>query len=362
MDELQKTTLETGVLMTSVEQSHITAGACNSQGEAPNGYVSRQEFDLLTRVVMQTKAVDLVRVGPFLNFMFVDDLAYDNISTAAKNISLKEQLLHKEAPALAMQAPENVVTNWNPFSHVLEDLVLAAFALHGAFSVIDVGCQYGSSAMETARRVAALGADAEVLAFDCGVAGELAEINIANNGFTKRIAFSRSAIGPIDGWIMMHREIYHSENNRVVNPSREGAIRSLSVPVQCTRLDTVVENCSSPDALVVKIDTQGAEPMVLAGATQFMARRKHAMLIEFTPHAIAGQVDPVEFLSMLLAEHYVFNVNAGGSQPTRINDAGVQQVVQSVASSESAYTDLLVLSHGYPPCECINDSLRRVGV
>jgi len=308
------------------------------------------DFEVLRRLVLQERQVDLVALGPFLNFMFIDDAAYKRLPSEVKRRSLADQEKFVKPAPMQVIGPRQAVDAWT-LRDPIERLLLASFLLAERVTFLDVGCQYGTTAMQAALALRSLGSDAPVLAFDCGIAAMLAPLNIENNGFADQVHFEACAVGSIDGWVLVHRELEHSEDNRLVNPAFDSNRGSVSLPVRSTTLDRLRAEGRVDRSFVAKIDTQGAEPAVIAGARRLMSQGRHAMILEFTPHALQSQVNPVDFASQFFSDHEVFDLSQARERVRRLRSNEVNAFVDSIVRSPSGYTDLLLLAKGFEPCE-----------
>lgn len=210
--------------------------------------------------------------------------------------------------------------------------------------------------MQTALFLRAIGADSRILTFDCGLAGQLAAMNISNNGCADIIKFLPFAICAVDRYVLVHRDIDYSADNRLVNPIHEWARGSTNCVVKGVRLDTILKSESIGAPLIVKIDTQGAEPEVLRGATGLAAITPHALIMEFTPWAIAPRVDPAHFMDDLMARYAIFDIGPGGDELSEQHDAS--SLVSRTAARDGKWTDLLMLQRSAHN-SAIDTQLRR---
>lgn len=291
----------------------------------------------------------------------MDDVAYKRLPSEVKRRSLADQERFVKPAPMQVTEPRQAVEVWT-LSDPIERLLLASFLLSGRVTFLDVGCQYGTTSMQAALVLRSLGSDAPVLAFDCDIAAMLAPLNIQSNGFSDHVHFEASAVGSIDGWVLVHRELEHSEDNRLVNPAFDSARGSVSLPVRSTTLDRLWVEGRVDGPFVAKIDTQGAEPAVIAGAKRLMSQRRHAMILEFTPHALQSQVNPVDFAAQFFSDHEVFDLSHARERVGRLKSNEVNAFVESVFRSPSGYTDLLLLAKGFEPCERVVARLALLGV
>jgi FkbM family methyltransferase len=92
---------------------------------------------------------------------------------------------------------------------------------------------------------------------------------------------------------------------------RGGATRTVSVPV--TTLDTAWAELGRPVVSIIKIDVEGAESQVLAGAPELLAaHRPHILLEWYEENLKAYDVEPGRLLAFARANGYrVFAMPAG---------------------------------------------------
>jgi FkbM family methyltransferase len=153
------------------------------------------------------------------------------------------------------------------------ELALVRRCLEHGRVALDVGANIGVFALT----MAALGSRATVHAFE-PVASNYARLlgNIELNRCTNVVAH-QVAVASTAGFVRMTSDDRSPSTNRISNEA------SASM-VACVTLD---EFCASKDVVEVdllKIDVEGAEPLVLGGAASLLARKQvKAILIEICP-------------------------------------------------------------------------------
>ena len=297
------------------------------------------DFETLRRLVLQEKRIDLVRLGQFLNFMWTDDVSYESLPEDAKRQPMSA--LEGRVASAVIRNADLFVRDWTPEQDI-SHLVCAHYqASGGRVTVIDIGCQYGSSAMQTAEFIRSIGGSPKILAYDCGLAGYLAKFNFANNGFNDDITFFQYAVCALDKYVIVHRDLDYSADNRLVNPFNTWERGSTSTLAQGIRIDTILQSEDIQAPLLVKVDTQGAEPEVMKGAANLGQVTPHALILEFTPAAIAPRCDPELFVSGLIKDYEMFDVGPGGKSLNRVLD--VAGLVNETSSRSEQWTDLVLL-------------------
>jgi FkbM family methyltransferase len=133
----------------------------------------------------------------------------------------------------------------------------------------------------------------------------LLEKNIAENEYTDRVRARRVALSDAAG----HAELFTDPSN-LGNPSlaeRNVPRGAGSVTVDVMTLDAFLDGLgpSRPRIDLVKMDTQGFEPRVIAGARELLERDRPWLLLEIWPSGVrrAGG-DPAAFLASLVGRGY----------------------------------------------------------
>jgi FkbM family methyltransferase len=135
--------------------------------------------------------------------------------------------------------------------------------------VIDVGANIGFFTVRLARRVGDLG---KVIAFEPESCNFLRlRAAVARAGLTKRVELVQAAVAEATGQVTL-----------VLNPDNPADHRlgEGGVPVIARCLDDELSRRGWPPVSLVKIDVQGAESRVLAGAGEMLDRLRPALFLE----------------------------------------------------------------------------------
>src|SRR5215204_4040457 len=223
-----------------------------------------KQLDLLQRLVLQERSVDLIELGPFMNLVYTDDRWYTNFPDIYKNKSIYDLAKHQKPAADPIGDIDAFIAGFDIRDQPFRFLLAHYAKTFPNFTFCDIGAQYGTSAMSTCLFLRSLASNVKILAFEPGLASALTPLNFINNRFPE-ITFVPAAVGPVDGYVVLHRELGESENNRIVNPAHDTKRGSISLPVKCVRLDTILKEQGAFGPTVAKIDTQGGEPGVILG-------------------------------------------------------------------------------------------------
>jgi FkbM family methyltransferase len=289
--------------------------------------------------------IDLVADGPFMNLMFQDDVWYTKFTKPHSKLKRVQDLVGQRERAGAELAALAVKRLNDPANYPYEYMVRYYSEAFGKIAVCDVGAHYGRTSMETASLLREIKADAKMYAFDAGIASQLTWRNFENNGFTD-IDFRHAAVGPIDGHTVMYRQPGHAEDNAILREA--GAI---SFPVRCVQLDTVLEEKGGYVPTLAKIDTQGAEPGVLAGMRKLIAAQPVTMVLEFTPCRVVLQMPPELFIDELLLTHAIFDLGSSRDRLRLVEDATA--FTRDVWSRQ--FADILAVPRNLPGYEEVVD-------
>jgi FkbM family methyltransferase len=163
---------------------------------------------------------------------------------------------------------------------------LARHIVPGAI-VVDVGANIGAHTLPMASHVGEAG---RVIAFEPTdfAFGRLKRNLALNPALEKRVTAYQSFLGPEDasdippaiysGWPLNYVEDLHPKHKGKLNPTQKAVSRSL---------DSVLAEHGNPTVQLVKLDVDGFECDVLAGAQDVMRRCRPLFLLELAPYVLA---------------------------------------------------------------------------
>jgi len=194
-----------------------------------------------------------------------------------------------------------------------EEIEFVRRALKPGDSAIDVGGHIGFFAMQMA---AAVGPEGQVYAFEPFDANaDLLERSIEENGFAARIVFQRAAVGAASGTATLTFPV------ETLNSGGAYLLRDGSAPLAGNRKKTVP--VVSLDTLelrrpirLIKMDVEGAEPLVVKGAERLLRHDRPLILSELHPTQLdrASGVSADAFLAQMRTLGYrAHTLRAGGA-------------------------------------------------
>jgi FkbM family methyltransferase len=167
---------------------------------------------------------------------------------------------------------------------------------------LDVGANFGYYTCLMARR--ALGGKTIGVEPDYKIF-ELLRDNIYINGLEAVAAPMHAAAAQNEGTLTLYRRLTRSGNTSVIRESEEkirnlGEAASESFEIRCMPLDMLLPQFDGR-LDYIKIDVEGAEPLVLSGAHQTIANNPHIRIVmEWAPNQIrAAGFDIAQFIRNL---------------------------------------------------------------
>lgn len=207
-------------------------------------------------------------------------------------------------------------------SHVMMDgiweswlTIFMARRIKPGMHVVDAGANHGYYTVLFADLV---GKNGRVVAVEPNPkTAQLLRWSIAVNGYDNRVEVFENALGAVDGEILsFHAPIDEPKNARVVSTEMTGHPNVIAVTG--AKLDTLLSE--SPKVDFMKIDVEGAEEGMLAGAWTIVERDHPDILLEFSSVRCS---DPAGLLDRLEVIYGAFNEVDFNSQIKSVSRAAL---------------------------------------
>jgi FkbM family methyltransferase len=166
-----------------------------------------------------------------------------------------------------------------------QDFDLFMAAVKPGAVVVDVGANVGIYAISAAQRCGDAG---RVLAFEPGPrARALLVGNVARNRLQRKVKVLAACTGHYDG-VIEFDEAADSAMSSILSTSRGGRVQRLTCPIKTLDTSVAEEGIGKIDAL--KIDVEGAEWMVLAGAKHTLDESDPVIMLEISMKNLADEM------------------------------------------------------------------------
>lgn len=216
----------------------------------------------------------------------------------------------------------------------------AAFLAHvrEGMCVLDVGANIGYYTLLAAR---AVGPSGRVYAFEPEPRNfALLLKNVAENGFGN-VRPLRAAVSDAPGRVRLHLD----DANFGAHSFDAASVRTSSgrsVEVDAVTLDSFADDAAAFEAgVLVKVDVQGAEARVVAGARRLLALPRVTVLLELWPEALErAQADPKSLLAELEGLGFSFeDVGSPGAERRPLRPA---EILETCRTRSQTWMNLLV--------------------
>lgn len=300
------------------------------------------------------KNVDLVDFkNRFSVLMYTDDLAYKQCSEDVKHYTLEqheEDLKNRSKPGGYIYKEENDVDILSLFKKLMINLWKHSVD----FSILDIGSQYGLFSMELASFIKKQNKKNRIYAFDCGIASKLCLKNIKLNLLDDLITFERKAITNSSQLLRVYYDTQHSQDNHIIK--RDGA-NLPSYEIEGITLDGYFKDHS--ENFIIKMDTQGAEPLVFEGMKKLFEKRP-TILFEFTPWVIETiPYNPLDFLNSIPEDYLIFVLSPSTQTISQINRNDFENLIRLISKSVEKHVDIFIISKSIPSSEDILNQIKK---
>lgn len=256
--------------------------------------------------------------------------------------------VHDEGDAF-ISSTISVQQCWEPFETTVFARLIEGLRSHHRPLVVDGGANLGWYTVVAGL----LGAD--VLAVEPMPANaHLLRSNIERNALSGSVEVFTVALGQNSGRAELHLSATNQGDHRLhIAESHDPAKRKRTIEVVVETLDVIL---ASRRADLIKLDTQGSEAAILAGARSSWGSGvgdNTALLTEFWPYGLTRCGSSAEHLVSFLAPslqatHAGFVVLVDHARLVPIDESGLRAVAESPALSPTVrgFVNLLLVPHG----------------
>ncbi|HUZ62148.1 MAG TPA: FkbM family methyltransferase [Acetobacteraceae bacterium] len=200
------------------------------------------------------------------------------------------------------------------FGGFWEDWIIHEIDRHirPGMTVVDIGANCGFYTLFFADRV---GPSGTVHAFEPNPRlNQMLSWSLSTNGFAQRTHLHGLAVGDREGRVNFRSlDRYHSVSSMFITDGSASALQDRAVDhaVDMASLDAVLGDAPID---IIKIDAEGAETQVIAGARNLLARNRDVKLImEYAPPGMPGKIEEGVVLLQTLHDlgFHSYNIVAG---------------------------------------------------
>jgi FkbM family methyltransferase len=293
-------------------------------------------------------SIDLVNFSGFSAYMYTDDLAYKQLPERIKHYTIAQHL----SDINAKKYRESNVWRARLSNNTIATIFIKMMDYYwentpqSEFSIVDVGSQYAIFSLGLGRYIKSSRNANKIFAFDCGIAGKLAEYNVKLNQLDDIIKFEYKAVTNVSIPQLVYYDHEHSEDNHIV---RRNFVNLPAYVVEGITLDDYFGK--KHENLMIKIDVQGAEPLLFDGMQRILqdfGNQPPLIVFEFIPWVCRSVKDPAQFLTSLPQEYLLFDIDANpiakdGNPLRQVKRDDLGTFVREISRKVSQSTDLLML-------------------
>lgn len=226
------------------------------------------------------------------------------------------------------------------------DLIRRLLTRYPEAMLLDVGANYGREGIRYAmyRRELGLPVSDErpaVLAFEPGPIRHLAAVNIDLHQ-TPEVRLLPYAAGAENSYTQFCISDAHSlGGSMAIGPHADWK----ALTVKTTRLDTILNEFCCDTPIFLKVDTQGAEEMIISGMSDYLSEHAIVGIFEFAPTLMERIGDTRAFLSRLLEIGAVYDLGMKHDRRDQLTYDEIATLIEKVKAEKIRCTDLLVIDH-----------------
>lgn len=301
-------------------------------------------------------SIDLVNTQGLPFFMFTDDLAYKQLSESSKNYSLQKYIRDTKMGKHQADSAETILSK-NYIGMILAKIMDHYWKTQIDFSVVDIGTQYCTLSIPLANYIKSHRNSNKIYAFDCGLAGRLAEYNIKLNQLHDIITFEYKAVSNASIPHLVYYDSEHSEDNHIV---KRDLVNLPSCIVDGITLDDYFNNNNKN--LILKIDAQGAEPLVFEGMQKILHDVFPAVIFKFIPWVCRSITEPAAFLNSLPGGYIFFNIDSKNNRLQKLTRNEFAGFVATISVDNPPYTNILMLHETIANIDNLINDIFKISV
>ncbi|MBI1756213.1 MAG: FkbM family methyltransferase [Fimbriimonas ginsengisoli] len=262
-----------------------------------------QALQEVRRIAVFGKNVDLTRPADFFLMMYDDDIPYRECPSDRRGLqrSMRPDEVVSEVLRVRNSDARSMLHEYDAIA-----AAVASLCRHGPTNLVYVGANYGPHLLTLADFIDKRKLPCRAFGFEPGLAAKLLPVNVRMNRLEHIVTTYEYALSDVDSFGILNHRIGFSRDDKLLDDLARG--RDLTSVVELMRFDTVAARDAIAGPAVIVIDTQGYEPLVITGCSEYMRKYPVVIVTEFTPSALTGPMAPADFLESLFSIGRVFDV------------------------------------------------------
>jgi FkbM family methyltransferase len=286
--------------------------------------------------------VDSVQENRTYIFYFVNDAPYNVLPPEAKHQDPRAILLDIKrgvfpAPTCTAKSPDTIATS----RHVIELIRQWFCDRDTAFAIFDVGSHAGLFAVEIGNYVRYCGKRTPIIAFEPGHTCGLIRKSVALNGLGSLVDVREVALTDVDGLLLFGE----ADVTTSVSSLWRKSYHDRTTVIESVSLESALKWVAGIDHVIMKLDVEGAEPLVLPEIARSGPRYKFITICEVVPWRFNGWPVAASFVKALNSRYHLVNIHTflHNYTLTIMDDDDITPLMQDVANRPMGFTDFLLI-------------------
>lgn len=234
--------------------------------------------------------------------------------------------------------------------------IIRHFQSHGLNPhILDVGGYIGRFSLESALLVQEGGYHIPIHCFEPGLTGSVIKANLAANGIGQFVSLRAEAASDTNGTA----EYKYLPNILISGRIGQFTGATKTRAVKTTRLDTVLSEIGCTEAAIIKIDTEGHEPGVMAGLGAQAHSLPSVCIVEFWPDTLKETVNGLPYADYIEQNFTVLDIKSSLYPRHYTPVPDIRQFARDF-KAEECNVDLLFVSRAVPDADALVAVLRSL--
>jgi FkbM family methyltransferase len=234
--------------------------------------------------------------------------------------------------------------------------IIHHFMSHGLHPyILDVGGYIGRFSLESALLVQERGYHIPIHCFEPGLTGNIIKANLMANGVRQLVSLRAEAASDKNGTA----DYKYLPNVLISGRICPFAGATNNRTVKTTRLDTAIPEIGCAEAAIIKIDTEGHEPSVMAGLGALAYSLPNVCIVEFWPDTLKETVNGQPYADYIEQNFTVLDIKSS-LYPRHYNLVPDIRQFAREFKAEEGNVDLLFVSRAVPEADKLVATLRSL--